>query len=94
MIGVDLDIFKTNNDLQDIVCFNILQIGELVKTFEKSFLEKNDGIPWDKIAKMRDIVAHRYGTIKIDDVYRTTILDIEPLEFYCKEILNEKITSQ
>ena len=93
MVGISEDSFYKDDDIQEIICFNILQIGELVKRLDADFISKYNEIPWDKIAKMRDVVAHRYGTIKIDDLYRTTIFDIEPLELYCKEIISEKNTS-
>lgn len=87
---VNRDEFFENDDLQEIVCFNIFQIGELDKRFSSDFISEHDGVPWDKIKGMRDIIAHGYGTIRLEDVYRTTIMDIELLELYCKEIINKK----
>ena len=89
---VDLAMFSEDEDIQEIVCFNLLQIGELVKRFSDGFIKKHKDIPWNKIAGMRDIIAHGYGTIRLEEIYKTAILDIEPLIDDCKRILNEKST--
>lgn len=90
MTGIDINSFSKDEDVQEIVCFNLLQIGELVKKLPDGFIKKYTGIPWNKIAGMRDIIAHGYGSIRLEDVYRTTAMDIEPLKIYCEEILKEK----
>ena len=46
-------------------------------------------MPWDDIKGMRDIVAHQYGTIKFDDVWKTASQEIKPLREYCENILDE-----
>lgn len=83
------EIFKNNKDLQEIVCFNILQIGELAKRFESPFLRKYNGVPWKDIKGMRDKVAHGYGTIDFNDVWNTVSCDIIPLKEYCKSIIED-----
>ena len=50
-----------------IICFNILQIGELAKNFEPSFIIEYNNVPWKQIKGMRDKVAHGYGTIKKEE---------------------------
>ena len=82
--------FKTNLDLIEIICFNILQIGELAAHFEKSFISKHNMVPWDKIIGMRNVVVHGYGSIKLNKVWETLIHDIPVLCKYCKDILIDK----
>lgn len=82
--------FFENDDYIQIVCFNILQIGELAKNFDSSFTNKYNQVPWKHIAGMRDKVAHGYGTINIDIVWETAINDIKTLKDYCSKILSLK----
>lgn len=86
--GVDIDTFNTDEDIQEIVCFNVFQIGELTKSLSKEFVQEYNGVPWSKIAGMRDRIGHGYGTIEMKRVYQTATTDIVPLKDYCKEILN------
>ena len=83
--------FDNDEDVVQIICFNILQIGELAKSFEPSFISKYDGVPWRQIKGMRDKVAHGYGTIDMDRVWDTALNNINPLLNYCKKILDDNI---
>ena len=85
------DQFDQDEDVIQIVCFNILQIGELVKNFDVSFTSKFNKVPWKQIAGMRDKVAHGYGTIEIDIVWETATNDINALREYCTKILKQNI---
>ena len=46
-------------------------------------------MPWKDIKGMRDWVAHGYGTIDLNKVWKTATEDIKPLFDYCESILNE-----
>lgn len=83
--------FDKDEDVVQIICFNILQIGELVKNFEPSFIAKFNEIPWRQIKGMRDKVAHGYGTIDLDRVWDTAQRDIKPLLDYCQKIITENV---
>lgn len=86
------DEFMKNNDTQDIVIFNIFQIGELAKKLSSTFVKKYNGVPWKKIKGMRDRIGHGYETISLDAIWLTATEDIDPLEQYCKYILNSNKT--
>ena len=84
------ETFLNDKNMKDVACFNILQIGELAKSFEPSFLEVHNGVPWQKIKGMRDRVAHGYGTINFANVWETCLKDIQLLHSYCEQLLNNK----
>ena len=85
--NINREIFDKSEDIKEIVCFNILQIGELAKGFDKNFLSKYNKMPWKDIKGMRDWVAHGYGTIDWNDVWNTASKDIATLRIYCEDIL-------
>ena len=88
-LNVKKETFLKNDDLIEIVCFNIFQIGELVKKLSKNITTKYQGVPWTKIAGMRDRIGHGYGTINFSKVWVTVKEDIKPLKEYCEKILSE-----
>lgn len=88
IIRISKEDFINNNDAIDIVCFNVLQIGELVKKLPDNFLVQYDKIPWKKIKGLRDRVAHGYDTLDLETIWDTASDDITPLKDYCKEILS------
>ena len=64
----------------------ILQIGELAKTLSDEFLNEYTKIPWKSIMRMRDIVAHHYGSLDYEIVWTTSISDILELYLGIEEI--------
>ena len=89
MSGLSREQFDRDEDVVQIICFNILQIGELAKNFEPAFINKYNGVPWNKIKGMRDKVAHGYDKIDMERVWNTALFDINPLLDYCQKIINE-----
>ena len=89
IVGATRETFDDDIDITEIVCFNILQIGELAKRLNDDFITKYNGVPWKNIKGMRDKVAHEYGTIDLDQVWNAATNDIKPLREYCEKIINE-----
>ena len=89
MLDLTREQFDNDEDTLQIICFNIMQIGELAKNFEPSFIKKYSKAPWKQIKGMRDKVAHGYGSIDKNKVWNTAIEDINPLLQYCNQILEE-----
>ena len=87
--GLTKESFLENDDAKEIVCFNILQIGELAKSLSVDFLSNHKKIPWQKIKGIRNKIVHGYGTIEFDRIWQTATEDIKPLNDYCIKILEE-----
>lgn len=83
------EVFLADSDLKDIVSFNILQIGELVKNLSDDFLKRYPNMPWKDIKGMRDRVAHGYGTIDLYEVWKTATNDIKPLREFCEQTIKD-----
>ena len=89
VVGVSRENFESNDDVKEIVCFNLFQIGELAKHLDQAFVSRYSKMPWSAIKGMRDIIVHGYGTINLSQVWMTATSDIGPLRDYCEKILNE-----
>ncbi len=50
----------------------VINIGELVKNITDETRKKYTKIPWKAIAGIRDIAAHKYQTLRMEDVYYTS----------------------
>lgn len=44
----------------DAVRMRLVEIGEAVKSIDDDLLASEPGIPWGEVARMRDLLAHRY----------------------------------
>ena len=60
------DDFLKSVPLQDMVIRRLEIIGEAVKNLPQEFKEKYSGIPWRRIAGMRDKLIHKYFGVDIE----------------------------
>ena len=80
--------FSLNDDIKEVVCFNLFQIGELANGLSIEFIKEYNKIPWKQIIGMRNRIVHGYDTINLEIVWNTVIESIPELKLYCKEILD------
>jgi len=86
-LGNDYSIFVSDHVYMNAVSLCILQIGELVGSLTEDFRQNHSEIPWRQIRGMRNIVAHRYGTIDTEITWEVIAVDIPQLKLMCQEIL-------
>ncbi len=88
--GVDGDLFVNDAVYHNAVSLCILQIGELVGNLSDEFRASHPGIPWREIKLMRNIVAHRYGTVDHTITWDVVENDIPALMEYCHNVIGDK----
>jgi len=87
--NLDFDKLKTDHIAKNAIAMCILQIGELVTKLTGEFKQKYTGMPWKDIIGMRTIVAHTYGIIDMDTLWKIATINIPELKSYCESIINE-----
>lgn len=73
---VPLEHFLSDERTARAVCMTLINIGELVKNLTPELKDAHREIPWRAISGMRDITAHKYQTLRKEDVYSTCVDDI------------------
>ncbi len=91
MLGdTSMEDFLDNEMLKRAVSMTVLNIGELVKNMTPETRIQYAEIPWKSIAGMRDMAAHKYQTLRMEDVYNTAKIDfpnlLEQLDALLKEV--------
>ncbi len=89
--NIAFDEFNNNEMLKRATCMTVINIGELVKNLSDSVRNEYKTIPWKSIAGFRDIAAHKYQTLKMNDVYKTVVEDFPILSINIKNILNKQV---
>lgn len=87
--GVDLNLLKTDRDLQDIVEFNLRIVAEAIKQMPDEWRNMQPQIPWKKIAGMRNLLVHRYYEVDYDTVIEICRDHISSLQVALKAIALE-----
>jgi len=86
--GDEYAAFRADNAYHDLICFYLLQIGELAGQLSPEMRAESGNEPdWSQMKGMRNIVAHHYGSIQLLIVWNTVKKDIPVLKSYCKKRL-------
>ena len=88
--GDDINIFRAAKAFHDLVCFYLLQIGELAGQLSQEMRTASAGsMNWSQIKGMRNVVVHQYGSINLEIVWNTIKNDIPLLKDYCSGLLSD-----
>lgn len=82
-----LDQFRQSEMLMRAVSMTVINIGELVKNLTDETRLAYPHIPWKAIAGFRDVAAHKYQTLRMEDVFETVVVDFPTLKEQIEEIL-------
>lgn len=85
--GDGYDAFSEDKEYRNACALCILQIGELVTHLSEEFKRNHAEMPWNEIKAMRNIVAHSYGSIRVETTWETIETDIPALKEYCEYCL-------
>ena len=89
MKGCSLTEFLDNEMLKRAVCMTVINVGELVKNLTEKCRLSHPEVAWKEIAGFRDIAAHKYQTLRMEDVYETAVTDFPDLQQKITRILAE-----
>ena len=90
MLGdAEQEAFLSDEKLKRAVGMTVINIGELVKNISAELREEHREVPWKAVAGMRDIAAHKYQTLRMEDVYNTVTMDFPELKGMLLSILKE-----
>ena len=72
----------------DAVRVRLIEIGEAVKALPEDLLTSEDQIPWSDIARLRDLLAHRYFDTSHSILQATVDHDLPALNAAILRLLN------
>jgi uncharacterized protein with HEPN domain len=87
LFGKDEEDFLSNVHFQNACAFALSQIGEIVKRLSPNLTSNYTETEWSDIAKLRDVISHKYDGIELRVVWEIIILDVPPLKKECESIL-------
>jgi len=79
--------------VRDAVCARLIQIGQAVKDAQSEGLalpRLRPEIAWRKIAGMRDLLAHKYGRLDPDVVWKVVDEDLKLLRTAIAAVLERR----
>ena len=85
--GVTYDEFTDNLEKVYAVAKAFENIGEAVKNIPKDLTQQHDTIPWNEIAKMRDVLTHHYFGLDDKVLWDTLDEDFDSFEDAVRQML-------
>ena len=89
MENVSLERFLSDERTARAVSMTLINIGELVKNLTPDLKDTHREIPWRAIAGMRDVTAHKYQTLRKEDVFSTCKEDLPTFEKQIEQMIAE-----
>lgn len=87
MQGVSYEDFNANKQLRYAIERQLLIIGEAANHVSREFQEDHFEIPWAQIIAQRNVLAHDYGVILTDRVWRTATISVPELLVALEKLL-------
>lgn len=87
--GDSIDTFKEDYAYRHACSMCILQIGELSTHLPDDFKRVYDEVPWIKIKAMRNIFAHTYGQMSLEQTWNTVKHSIPELADFCEKVIEQ-----
>ena len=85
--NMKLEEFLADEKTKRAIGMTAINIGELTKNLSQELRQNYPEIAWKKAAGFRDIVAHKYETLEMKDVYKTITEDFPELKLQIEKIL-------
>ena len=89
-VNISEEEFLKSNLLKMAMTMAILRIGELVKNLDFEFRAENSQVKWKAIAGFRDVIAHKYEAVDMEEVYTTIKKNFPELKMQIEKILKNE----
>ncbi len=84
----DAEALADDEKSLDAILMNFIVIGESVNRLSVELTSSIEHIPWDSIRNFRNIIAHNYFGIDVEEVWQIIHNDLVPLKDQTQELIN------
>ena len=67
--GISRSELEANDEKMSAILYQITIIGEATKRLSQSFRQQHSEIPWREMARMRDVIVHKYDQLDFDIIW-------------------------
>ncbi len=85
----DKEKYLDDETVQESIGFSLIQLGESAKRVPMELKDRYSDVKWKGTAGLRDVIAHGYNSISLDELWDIVINDIPILKESLIEIKSE-----
>ena len=87
---ITYDDFRMDTMVQDAVVMRLCAMGELTTHLTDDFKNENSAqVDWRNLKQLRNIIAHRYGSIQFDTIWGIIQKDVPIIRNFCLNYLEQ-----
>jgi uncharacterized protein with HEPN domain len=86
---MDFEQFCADEKTKTAVVKKLEILGEAAKNIPKAIRNKQKGLPWTDMAKMRDKLSHEYFGVRYDIVWKVIIEKLPGIKHSIEKMLND-----
>lgn len=88
--GLDQKSFLANDEKQRAICMTLINIGEAVKQLSAQLKLKYKYVDRKGASSFRDVAAHKYRSLRMDDVWVIIKHDLSKFKTQVEEIISKE----
>jgi uncharacterized protein with HEPN domain len=74
------EVFSRDRDLQKVVAYDLMILGEAASKVSKTTQKRNPTVPWSALANYRNQLIHAYGNLDLKDTWEFVQRDLRRIE--------------
>lgn len=88
------EVFSRDKDLQKVVAYDLMIIGEAATKVSKATQRRNPKIPWTNLAEYRNQLIHQYGDLDLKDTWKFAQDELRDLERHLSRVRSARTESE
>ncbi|MCL2544553.1 MAG: DUF86 domain-containing protein [Clostridia bacterium] len=80
--SMDKDAFLKDEIMQHAISMSLISIGECARCLSEAFKEKHSQMKWVQIVAVRNIAAHGYWQLNMEQIWQAIEEDIPELDHF------------
>lgn len=79
-LRVGWEVFSRDKDMQKVVAYDLMIIGEAATKVSRPTQRRNAKVPWTRLAEYRNQLIHQYGDLDLRDTWKFAQDELRQLE--------------
>lgn len=85
-LRIGWEVFSRDKDLQKVVAYDLMIVGEAASRVSRSTQRRNPKVPWSRLAEYRNQLIHEYGGLDLKEAWAFAQDELRNLERHLSRV--------